>query len=185
MRHTFHSDQWLPYPVDVVFAFFANPENLPRLMPPWQKARIEEATFIPPPPAPVVPGSRLRAKSIAAGVGTHLTLSFRPFPYSPVRVPWEAGISEFVWNQRFCDIQLRGPFAYWCHCHSVHPEARASQSDSLTHGTLLSDHVEYELPFGNLGDIAQRLFITGQFKKTFLYRRARIIELLALVAPRT
>ena len=37
MHHTFTSEQWLPYPVEPVFAFFANPENLPRLMPKWQK----------------------------------------------------------------------------------------------------------------------------------------------------
>ena len=42
MRHPFAAEQWLPYPVELVFAFFANPQNLPRLMPAWQKARIEE-----------------------------------------------------------------------------------------------------------------------------------------------
>ncbi len=40
MRHTFQTEQWLPFPVELVFAFFAYPENLPRLMPAWQKARI-------------------------------------------------------------------------------------------------------------------------------------------------
>src|ERR1700710_2184838 len=104
MLHTYQTEQWLPYPIELVFAFFANPENLPRLMPPWQKARIEEASFVPPPPLPGTP----RPKSIAAGTGTRLPLSFRPFPYSPIRVPWEAEISDFAWNNRFCDTQLRG-----------------------------------------------------------------------------
>jgi ligand-binding SRPBCC domain-containing protein len=70
MRHTFHSEQWLPYPVELVFPFFANPENLPRLMSSWQKARFEDAALVAPPSTPFVAGSRLRAKVIAAGAGT-------------------------------------------------------------------------------------------------------------------
>jgi ligand-binding SRPBCC domain-containing protein len=181
MRHTYHSEQWIPYPIEVVFAFFADPENLPRLMPSWQKARIEEAAFTPPPPA--VASTHL--KSIVAGAGTRMTLSFRPFPYSPIRVSWEAEISEFVWNDRFCDTQLRGPFAYWHHCHSVSPEARANPSGTLIPGTLLHDDIEYELPFGKLGDFVQRLFIAHQLSSTFAYRRARTSQLLRLHRPPT
>jgi ligand-binding SRPBCC domain-containing protein len=184
MRHAYHSEQWLPYPVDLVFSFFANPENLPRLMPPWQKARIEEAAILPPPSAPFVPGSRLRAKTIAAGEGTRITLSFRPFPYSPVRISWQAEISAFVWNNHFCDTQLRGPFAFWHHCHSTRAESRATPSGAFVHGTLLRDDVEYELPFGNLGDLAQRLVIANQLKNTFAYRHTRTAELLPFLMPR-
>ena len=179
MRYTYHSEQWLPYPLEVVFAFFANPENLPRLMPHWHKARIEEAAFAPPPPAPQSRGFPSR-KTIVAGVGTRLTLSFRPFPYSPVRLPWEAEISEFIWNDHFCDRQLRGPFAYWRHCHNTHSEARVNPLGILIQGTLLRDDIEYELPFDKLGGIAQRLFIARQLKNTFAYRSARTSELLSL-----
>lgn len=91
MRFHFETRQWLPYSTELVFAFFANPENLPRLLPPWQKAQLEEATFRPPPPRPE---SAPHYPGIAAGDGTRLTLSFRPVPFSPVRVPWEAEIQD-------------------------------------------------------------------------------------------
>ncbi|HEY5214106.1 MAG TPA: SRPBCC family protein, partial [Acidobacteriaceae bacterium] len=52
MRLRFHTEQHLPYPIETVFAFFADPANLPRLMPAWQRARIDHATFVPPPPPP-------------------------------------------------------------------------------------------------------------------------------------
>jgi ligand-binding SRPBCC domain-containing protein len=184
MRHTYHSEQWLPYPVEQVFAFFANPENLPHLMPSWQKARIEEAIFAPPQTAPQTVASPSR-KATVAGIGTRLTLSFRPFPYSPIRLPWEAEITEFIWNDHFCDRQLRGPFAYWHHCHTTHSEARANSLGTLTHGTLLCDEVEYEMPFGKLGDIAQQLFVVRQIEDTFTYRHARTSELLSQTMPRT
>lgn len=184
MRHTFHSEQWLPYPLELVFAFFANPENLPRLMPTWQKARIEEAAFAPPPPRPLAADPALRLKSIAAGAGTRMTLSFRPFPYSPIRVPWEAEISEFVWNDHFCDIQLRGPFSYWRHCHRLQYETRVNVSGVPIHGTLVRDEVEYELPYGALGNLAHRLVIARQLRSTFAYRQSRTAELLPRMTGR-
>jgi ligand-binding SRPBCC domain-containing protein len=184
MRYSYHSEQWLAYPLEVVFAFFANPENLPRLMPPWQTARIEEASFAPPSPRPTSSNPALNFKSIAAGTGTRITLSFRPFPYSPVRVPWEAEISDFTWNHHFCDTQLRGPFAFWKHCHTVTPDKRPNESGVPTTGTLLRDDVEYEMPFGKLGELVQRLFIARQLRSTFAYRRTRTRDLLARMAPR-
>ncbi len=172
MRHTFQSEQWLPYPVDVVFTFFANPENLPRLMPAWQKTRIEEISLAPP---PLIASSK--GSSLIAGAGTKLTISFRPFPYSPSRILWEAEISEFVWNNHFCDQQLRGPFAYWHHCHKVQPQTRPDDAGTPISGALLHDEVKYELPLGKLGDIANSI-INWQLHKTFAYRHSRTLELL-------
>jgi ligand-binding SRPBCC domain-containing protein len=169
MHHTFHSEQWLPYPVDVVFTFFANPENLPRLMPPWQKARIEAASFVPPPPRPV----SSQSIRIAAGPGSHITLSFRPIPYFPLRLLWEAEIVEFVWNSHFADCQLRGPFAYWHHRHAIQQETQAN-----TAGSLLQDDIEYQPPMGPLGEIANT-FIAHQLRSTFAYRKLRTTELLS------
>jgi ligand-binding SRPBCC domain-containing protein len=177
MRYTFHSEQWLPYPVEFVFAFFADPENLPRLMPPWQKARIEDAA-VAPPPRNHASDPTLHLRSIAAGVGTRLTVSFKPFPFSPVRVPWEAEITDFIWNDRFCDRQLRGPFASWNHCHSVQPQPNP-QTRANDAGTLLSDHIEYEMPFGKIGELAQHLIITRQLRNAFAYRHARSSDLLS------
>jgi ligand-binding SRPBCC domain-containing protein len=181
MRHTFKTEQWLPYPVEVVFAFFANPENLPRLLPGWQKARIEEATFAPTPPRPQVADQSLRIRTIAAGPGTRITLSFRPFPFSPIRVPWDAEIDSFEWNDHFCDNQLRGPFAYWHHCHRISPETR----DSLA-GALLRDEVEYEMHLGALGELAHTLFVAAQLRRVFAFRHQRTAQLLPLMrAPRS
>ena len=177
MRHVYQAEQWLPFAIETVFLFFANPENLPRLMPAWQKARIEEAMFAPPlqQPGGVAPS---RA-GVVAGQGTKMTISFRPFPFSPVRVPWDAEITEFEWNNHFCDVQHRGPFAYWKHCHRLKTYEQAGRA-----GTLLGDHVEYELPGGALGDLANALFVRHQMGHIFRYRQRRTLELLPLMAKR-
>jgi ligand-binding SRPBCC domain-containing protein len=179
MRHTFQAEQWLPYSVEQVFAFFSNPENLPRLMPKWQKARIEEASFAPPPARPT---STLgfRFVGVVAGAGTKLTISFKPFPYSPFRIPWDAEITEFAWNDHFCDVQHRGPFAYWHHCHRLHAETRTVDGAPIL-GTLLTDEVNYELPLGALGEFGRRLLGERQFKSMFDYRHKRTAELLPMM----
>lgn len=170
--HTFHSQQWLPLPIETVFAFFANPENLPRLMPARQQARIEKASIVSP---SAYSGSV--PSSAAAGAGSRLTLSFRPIPFSPVRLQWEAEITSFLWNQQFSDTQLRGPFAHWHHTHTVTPETRTGESGASIPGTLLQDEVHYQLPFGKLGDLAAPL-IAKQLRRTFDYRHRRTSQLL-------
>jgi ligand-binding SRPBCC domain-containing protein len=174
MRHTYQTEQWLPCSVPLIFAFFANPANLPRLMPGWQKARIEEASIAPPPRS----ADQSAPTTIAAGPDSRITLSFRPFPYSPIRIPWEAEITEFAWNDHFCDRQLRGPFAYWNHCHRVQAETR-----NAIPGTHITDHVEYELPFGPIGELAHTLAARRQIERTFTYRQARLAEILKLSIP--
>lgn len=166
MRYYFQSKQWLPYSVEHVFAFFSDPANLPRLMPDWQRARIDKSTLV----APLDPA----APPTAAGAGSRITLSFRPIPFSPVRVSWDAEIDQFVRNDHFCDRQLRGPFAYWHHCHRVAAETRNGIA-----GTLLLDDLHYEMPLGPLGTIANWLGVSGQIRSTFAFRHMRTKELLA------
>lgn len=171
MRRTFIASQWIPLPVPTVFAFFADPANLPPLMPAWQAARIDRITLIP--PSTASPGSPI---GVFAGAGTRMTISFRPVPFSLIRLRWDAEITEFVWNDHFCDIQLaRGPFRHWRHCHRVYPESREGR-----HGTLLTDQVEYELPFGRLGEYAHSLVLSHQIEAAFAYRHRRTTELLDL-----
>jgi ligand-binding SRPBCC domain-containing protein len=182
MRLHFETQQWLPYPHELVFAFFANPENLPRLMPRWQRARIEQASFAPPPPRPA--GSP-RYPGIAAGSGTTLTLTVRPFPFCPIRVPWDALIEDFLWNHGFCDVQVSGPFRYWRHCHSVSPATGPANPLNPAPGTLLKDEVAYELPLGPLSSLADRILVRRQLASTFRYRQRRTAELLALATAGT
>lgn len=176
MRHTFQTAQWVPRPVELVFAFFISPQNLPPLMPRWQKARIEEARLLSPPPGPPSP---YRLRGAAAGPGSSITLSFRPFPLSPLRIPWESKITGFGWNEFFCDAQEpgRGPFAFWLHFHRFAVEAREGVI-----GTTITDEIEYEPPFGAAGELAHA-FILRQIKTIFEHRQRRISEILGANAP--
>src|ERR1039458_305764 len=127
MTERFETRQWVPFPVELVFAFFANPANLPHLMPPRLKTRLEDARFKPPPARPVSPDPARRFLSVAAGVGSEILISFVPIRWIPKRVSWMARITEFQWNSNLCDEQVRGPFSEFRHRHGIQAEMRDGQ----------------------------------------------------------
>lgn len=177
MPQTLNTSQWLPFPVELVFAFFANPANLPHLMPKWQQARIESSRIIAPPARPIAADPTRRFQSPAAGEGSEMVISFRPIPGLPFRLGWLARIGEFAWNSHFCDEQLKGPFASWKHCHRTTSETRDG-----VEGTLIADDVEYTLPLGALGALGNAVFVRRQMQSTFAYRQARLAEILPVAA---
>ena len=166
MRQRFETEQWLPFPRDVVFAFFANPANRPPLRPGGQRARIEVVTLVPP---PARPGG---VRGVFAGNRTRLLITARVAPGVPVRVPWLALIEEFRWDEGFCDVQVKGPFGYWRHCHSVHDAVREGRP-----GTLVRDEVTYALPLAPVTAVGAPM---GQLamRAMFGYRQRRAAVLL-------
>lgn len=167
MAIDFQSEQWVPYPAEAVFAFFADPQNLPALMPKWQKPRLEQVTIVAP--------SRVNGTTPMAGTGSRIALSFRPLPGIPFRVKWQAEITDFVLNSHFTDRQIKGPFAFWSHTHRIRGVDRAGINI-----TVIVDLVQYEPPLGLLAGLINALFIRRQLERTFEYRQARLNELLPL-----
>lgn len=96
MSQLLQFEQWLPYPIEHVFSFFSNPENLPRIMPASSAARLEDGKRVP-------PENSLAGVSVekAAGAGSVLVTSFRILPQLPLRTGWIARITEFEWNDHF------------------------------------------------------------------------------------
>jgi len=166
----------MPYPVELVFAFFANPANLPHLMPPVLETRIEDARIQPPPPRPLHPDPSRRFRSVAAGEGSEILVSFYPVRWFPRRASWMARITEFEWNSHFCDEQVRGPFARFRHRHGIRTELR-----DRAEGTLVTDEIEYELPAGILGGLGGGL-VRGKMAAAFAFRQKRLPEILAVAA---
>lgn len=172
MTQRFSAQQWIPCPVEQVFAFFADPFNLPRLMPEMLKTRIDEARLQ---PAPVPPGPHKKSclpVHRAAGIGSELWISFRPVPFLPFRVRWLAQITEFEWNSHFKDEQARGPFSFFRHRHGTRAEIHEGQP-----GTLVTDEIDFELPFGLLGRLLAPM-VCLQMQSAFAQRKKRLLQLL-------
>jgi ligand-binding SRPBCC domain-containing protein len=164
-------EDWTPFPLPRVFAFFSNPENLPRIMPAATETRIDELRLVAPPLSPL-PASG--ASPLAAGVGTVIVTSFRMFPPLLLRAQWIARITEFEWNHHFADVQQKGPFRQWHHRHEFQAETRNGID-----GTLVRDGIEYEVGFGPLGALANSIFVGPQMRHTFAQRQKVLPRLLA------
>ncbi len=170
MSHRLEFASWVPFPVADVFLFFANPENLPRIMPPSTRTRIDELRLVPPEPRP---GTPLPAGVMLAGPFSEIVTSFSLLPNLPLRRRWISRITEFEWNHHFADIQVQGPFKSWAHRHELRPEIRNGVP-----GTVVRDDVQYAIGFGPLDGIVQALFVGPQMRATFAYRQRVLPELL-------
>jgi ligand-binding SRPBCC domain-containing protein len=172
MIHRIQFEQWVPLGIEKVFLFFANPGNLPRIMPPETRTELAALRLKPPPSVPAGQPVIANVNSLA-GVGSEIVTSFRPLASLPFRAQWIALITEFEWNHHFADMQKKGPFKRFQHRHEFSAETRNGAS-----GTTVRDVIEYDPGFGVLGDPAQRLFIAPSLKKTFEYRQEMLENLL-------
>ena len=171
MIYRIQFEHWIPFLIEHVFLFFANPENLPRLMPQATNTRIDGLRLVAPPRASnPVSGTRPQL----AGTGSEIDTSFRVFPYLPFRIQWVARITEFEWNHHFADTQVKGPFRSWHHWHEMTGETR----DGIS-GTVVRDRIECDVGFGVLGGIANRLFLASLITSIFRYRQRMVPQLLA------
>jgi ligand-binding SRPBCC domain-containing protein len=169
LPHHLEFEQWVPFPIEHVFAFFSNPENLPRIMPASSGTKLITVNRKPAPPSP--PGMN---GDKAAGVGSTIVTSFRVFPFLPLRAQWIARITEFEWNHYLADVQDRGPFKSWHHRHEFRAETRGG-----VRGTLVRDVIDYEVGFGFLEAIANALLVRRQMQSTFAQRQQTLPKLLA------
>jgi uncharacterized protein len=82
---------------------------------------------------------------------------------------WLTEITAWEPPYRFVDNQLRGPYKLWHHEHRFEAKDR---------GTLISDRVDYALPFGVLGEIVHALVVRRDVENIFKYRQQRLLELM-------
>jgi ligand-binding SRPBCC domain-containing protein len=175
MEPQFEVSQWVPFSADLVFAFFTDPSNLPLLMPPRLEMRIEETDLQAPPARPAVSEMARRLPNVAAGAGSEFLVTFFPFPWLRKQVQWRVRITEFEWNSHFCEEQIEGPFRRFHHRHEIRPEVRRG-----VWGTLVTDTIDFALPLGPLGSLANGL-VRRQLAESFAQRQKRLPEILATV----
>jgi ligand-binding SRPBCC domain-containing protein len=173
MMQKFETKQWVPFTVEEVFAFFAVPANVLLLIPPERQARIEEVRLQTPPPPPFDASILAGIRNITAGTGSEIDVSFRLVPLLPLRLNWTRRIVEFEWNSHFVDEMVHGPFKRMLHRHSV-----AEESRSGIMGAVVTDRVEYVLPGGAIGNVADPQ-VRAQMENGFAFRQKRLPLLLA------
>jgi ligand-binding SRPBCC domain-containing protein len=86
----------------------------------------------------------------------------------------DSGKNPSISNQiapfEYIDEMLSGPFKRWVHIHKFHYDVELNQ-------TQIVDEVRFELPYGMLGKLLERLAIY-ELKKVFEYRKKITVEIL-------
>ncbi len=138
--HRLVASQFIPRPLDEVFAFFATPDNLRRLTP---------------------SGMRFEFLSDDRRMRSGLRIDYRLRPLAGIPVGWQTLIDAYDPPHGFHDVQARGPYRTWDHQHSF---------EAVHGGTVVRDEVTYTLPLGPLGRVAHRLVVRGELQKIFRHR---------------
>ena len=138
-------------------------------MPTATQTRLDQLHLVAPPAA-----TGFLDVQRSAGVGSIIVTSFRLSPILPLRAQWVARITEFKWNHHFADVQQRGPFKRWHHLHEFVTDNR----DGID-GTLVRDVIEYEVGFGPLGALGDKLLIARRICDTFAQRQKILPQLLS------
>ncbi|MGH2382914.1 MAG: SRPBCC family protein [Candidatus Limnocylindria bacterium] len=142
------SRAWVPAAVDEVFAFFDDPGNLGRLMPPPVSIRLVRIE-----PAPPRPGS---------------IFEFR-YGLGPLKRTWTVRLLERIENERFVDETLSGPMARFHHSHTFTAARR---------GTWIEDRIDFHVgPDGLAGTVIDRI-AGIVMRLTFVWRGMRQRQLL-------
>ena len=130
--------------IEEVFAFHADPHNIKKISPRWQKVEVERGGAVPRP-------------------GADFQIVIRFFGLLPMR--WHGVWREVRAPERLVDEALKSPFALWRHHH----EFRAISERR----TLMTDRVEYLFPGGWPGKWFGETFGRIQFHLMFADRHAR------------
>ncbi len=140
--------QFFSRPREEVFAFFTDVANLAAVTPKYVGFKM-----LTPLPIPLRPGTLLDYRMGMFGV--------------PFR--WRTRIETVQPGVRFTDVQVHGPYAEWHHLHEFF---------DVQDGTLAVDVINYRLPLGPLGVVADALVVHRLLHKIFDYRHDRLAELL-------
>ena len=133
--------QFIDLPIEDVFSFFSEPNNLELITPPRLKFNILT-------PQPFI---------IKEGQLIDYTLTI----LYCIKLRWTTLITKYQFPNIFIDKQLKGPYSLWHHTHTF-----ISQNG----GTLIKDSVVYSVPFGLLGRLLNFIYIKYDLSNIFKYR---------------
>jgi ligand-binding SRPBCC domain-containing protein len=137
----FEFNQFLPVSIEKAWEFFSTPVNLGRITPPEMNFIIRTAL-----PDKVYPG---------------LIIIYTVSPVAGIPVTWVTEITQLKEPFYFVDEQRSGPYRIWHHEHHFKP---------VEGGVMMTDRLFYQVPFGPLGKLADRLFVRKKVRGIFSYR---------------
>ncbi|MCO5264903.1 MAG: SRPBCC family protein [Lentimicrobium sp.] len=126
--------------------FFSDPRNLAMITPPDMNFVIKYPHTIP---------------RMYRGMIIRYTVS----PMFKIPLEWVTEITQVENESYFVDNQIKGPFKLWHHQHIF------KQTET---GVEMTDIVNYELPFGLIGELTAKSLVEKRIENIFRFRRTVI-----------
>ena len=138
---------FIPAPLEEVFSFFSDAENLNLITPPWLYFKILT-------PLPIV-----MEKNTAIDYSIKLL---------GLRMTWRTEITVWQPPDKFIDRQIKGPYSVWEHTHLF---------KDIGGGTQMEDVIRYAVPGFVLSPLVHFLFVRPRLEKIFVFREQKMLEL--------
>ena len=136
------TQQFLPITMASAWEFFSSPRNLALITPKRLNFEILSISC---------------DEKMFNGQVIHYKITVLPL----IRMHWETEITEVIDQHCFTDKQRKGPYARWIHKHTF---------KEVKDGVEMHDELEYAIPFGPLGILANFFYVGREVKNIFDYR---------------
>ncbi|MDX2190165.1 MAG: SRPBCC family protein [Bacteroidota bacterium] len=141
--------QNIPSDIDTIWDFISSPANLKKITPPHM-------------------GFKILSEIDSDKMYTGQIIEYTVYPFPLIPMGWVTEIKHVKDKEYFVDEQRFGPYALWHHKHFIKP---------ISNGVEMRDIVDYKIPFGFIGDIANIILVKKQLKNIFEYRFQKIEEI--------
>lgn len=143
-------EQYLPIPLAEAWDFFSSPVNLSKITPPQMKF--------------VVTSDYDEKTKMYPG----MIITYKITPLLGIKMNWMTEITHVKDNEYFVDEQRFGPYALWHHQHHF---------KEIKGGVLMTDLLNYAIPYGVIGQFANNILVEKQIKNIFAYRTQEVVKL--------
>jgi len=140
--YTLTKNQFLPITLDEAWAFFSTPINLKKITPEYMGFNIL---------------TDLGDGKMYPGQIIHYIVT----PLLGIPMRWTTEITHVIDRKYFVDEQRFGPYSFWHHQHWFR---------EVDGGVEMTDIVNYGIPMGILGQIANTIFVQSKLQEIFDYR---------------
>lgn len=140
-------ETFIPTTLDKAWDFFSSPLNLQKITPPDMSI--------------VVTSDSDERTKIYPG----MIITYKISPLLGIKFNWMTEITHVKEKEYFVDEQRFGPYALWHHQHHF---------KQMEGGVLMTDIVNYAIPYGFIGRIVNSLLVEKKLKKVFDFREETI-----------
>jgi ligand-binding SRPBCC domain-containing protein len=139
-------EQFIPVSLEKAWDFFSSPLNLAKITPP-------EMGFV-------------VTSDYSAGTKMYpgMIITYTVKPLFGIKLKWMTEITHVKEGEYFVDEQRFGPYALWHHQHHF---------KQVEGGVMMTDMVNYAIPYGFVGRIANALIVKKQLAEVFEFRRKK------------